>query len=630
MTNPEFFTTEELLAKKSGIFLYDVESFKNYFLVAFRCYETGKIAYFEAIDDEAIPAGWLVWMLDNFCVVGFNSIDYDLPLVSLAATGAVSAADLQDATRKLIVENWPVKDLRSHYGDFDILTPNHVDLIEVAPLSASLKTYAARLHCRHLQDLPFDPSIVLSREQIATVRTYCFNDLENTSLLLKELSEHLELRANMSIEFNRDLRSLSDAQLAQEVINSEIKRVTGKHPKRPDFTKLIDTSFLYEPPSYIRFITPDLQAVLADVRSAEIFVGGTGHVVCPKSIDGRKLTIGGKVYTIGMGGLHSNEKSQGIEHGWLVVSDQRLLDRDVTGYYPNLILKNGFSPKHLGASFLEALQNIVNRRYAAKKSGDKVTADSLKIASNGTFGKTSDPYSTIYDPKMMVQTTLTGQLSLLMVVEYLELCGFSVISANTDGVVTLVSKERYEEFCQIWKQWEQQTSLETEETEYKGLFSRDVNNYIAVKMDGKCKAKGVYSEVGSALNSPLSKNPENLICVDAVKAHITHGTPIEATIKECRDITRFVTVRKVTGGAAKDGRYLGKTIRWYYAAGIIGTITYCKNGNKVPNSDGAKPLMTLPAALPDDINYGWYEAAATAILEDIGFLAKKNQQLRLL
>lgn len=629
MNEPSFFTTEELLAKKSGIFLYDVESFKNYFLVAFRCYETGKIAYFEAID-ETIAAGWLVWMLDNFCVVGFNSIDYDLPMVSMAATGRFGPAELQAATHKKIVLGDRTKDIQEEYG-FELLTPNHIDLIEVAPLSASLKTYAARMHCRHLQDLPFDPSIVLSREQIATVRTYCFNDLENTALLLKELVEHLDLRAKLSIEFNRDLRSLSDAQLGQEIINTEIKRVTGKYPKRPDFTKLVDTSFLYEPPAYIRFLTPELQAVLADVKSAEIFVGGSGHVVCPKTIDGRKLTISGKDYTIGMGGLHSKEKSQSIPKGWLVVSDQRLLDRDVTGYYPNLILKNKFAPRHLGETFLEVGQNIVNVRTHAKKNGPKYIADGMKIACNGAlFGKMSDPYSTIYDPKSMVHVTLTGQLSLLMVIEYLGLNGFDVVSANTDGVVTLVPKERYEEFCHIWKEWEHQTSLETEETEYDGLFSRDVNNYIAVKMDGKCKAKGVYSEVGSALNSRLSKNPESLICADAVKAHITTGAPIEAIIRECRDITRFVVVRKVTGGGAKDGRYLGKTIRWYYANGVMGIITYCKTGNKVPNSDGAKPLMTLPPTLPDDINYGWYVDAAVGILEDIGFQAKKNQQLALL
>lgn len=623
-SNFQFFTQEELFAKKTGTFVFDCESFKNYFLAAFMCYETKKIVYFEAIGEQTMSPDWLIWMLSNYCVVGFNSINYDLPIISLAATGIPTPFELQEATRKLIVQGYRIKELQQEYG-FDMLTPNHIDLIEVAPLSASLKTYAARLHCRHLQDLPFDPETVLTREQIATVRQYCFCDLENTALLLSELSPHLELRAKLGFEFNRDLRSFSDAQLAQEIINLEIKRITGKYPRRQDFTKSVGSGFMYEPPAYVTFFTPELQSTLKEIAVSEIVIGPTGHVICPKTIEGRKLIIGDRAYTIGMGGLHSVEKEQTI-----VTGQYRILDRDVTGYYPNLILKNGFAPDHLGDAFLEALQNIVTKRYTAKKSGDTVTADSLKIASNGTFGKTSDPYSTIYSPKMTVQTTLTGQFSLVMAIEVLNYFGFVVISANTDGVVTLCPPERYDEFCQIWKQWELQTGLETEETEYRSLHSRDVNNYIAVKMDGKCKAKGVYSKVGSALNSPLSKNPDAYICVEAAMNSITGVAGILDTIRNCKDISKFVSVKKVTGGAAKDGRYLGKTVRWYHAKGIIGTIDYCKSGNKVPMTDGAKPLMTLPAFLPDDIDYGWYEATALGILEDVGFHARKNQQLRLL
>jgi hypothetical protein len=323
--------------------------------------------------------------------------------------------------------------------------------------------------------------------------------------------------------------------------------------------------------------------------------------------------------------LHSVEKAQAVTN-----ATDRILDRDVTGYYPNLILKNNFAPPHLGDAFLTAYQGIVDRRTHAKKIGDKTEADGLKIASNGSFGKTSDPYSTLYSPKMMIQTTLTGQLSLLMFVERLALAGFVVISANTDGVVTLCPPDRYDEFCAIVKQWERDTSLETEETEYKALYSRDVNNYIAFKLDGKAKIKGVYSDVGSALNSPLSKNPQHLVCVDAAVAHIAKGVPVLDTIQACQDIRRFVIVRSVAGGAQKDGRYLGKVIRWYYARGVHGNINYCANGNKVSLSEGGKPLMTLPNAFPTDIDYARYAELSTEILEDIGFQPKKNAQLRFL
>jgi hypothetical protein len=65
--------------------------------------------------------------------------------------------------------------------------------------------------------------------------------------------------------------------------------------------------------------------------------------------------------------------------------------------------------------------------------------------------------------------------------------------------------------------------------------------------------------------------------------------------------------------------FLGKAVRWYYAKGIDGVIQYKLNGYTVARSEGARPLMELPAALPDDIDYEWYEREAISILDDIGY-----------
>lgn len=630
MIEREFFTTDELNAKKEGIFLADVESYSNYFLAAFKDYDTGKYAYFEAMDDEPIQTDWLYWFLTSYTTVGFNFKKYDLIILSMALAG-YRAPMLKQATEDIIVNEMRLGDLRKKYK-FEVPFINCVDLIEVAPLTGSLKLYGARLHCRHLQELPYHPSATLTREEIAHTRTYCFNDLDVTELLLRELSPHLELRASLSAEFGKDLRSLSDAQLAQLIIDTEIERVTGTKPKRPGFDHLVGTKFRYVAPRYIRFNSPALNAAVAEICASDIEIGPTGHVICPANIQSRTLSIAGKAYAIGMGGLHSNEKRQA-----LVSEDCRIFDRDVTGYYPNLILKNSFAPSHLGQAFLDALGNMVDRRTAAKKAyevtqsvEDKTTADGLKIGNNGTFGKTSDPYSTIYSPPMMVQTTLTGQLSLLMAIERLTDAAFVVVSANTDGIVTLCPHNRYDEFCAIFTQWEADTGLETEETEYKAIYSRDVNNYIAIKMDGKHKAKGVYSAVGSALNSPLSKNPVAQIAIDKAIAVIKGKAEAATMITDCQDIRRFISVRDVRGGGQKNGKYLGKVVRWYYAKGEVGPIVKCKNGHTVATTDGGKPLMVLPDRLPDDIDFAHYENLAIEILEDVGFQKRRNEQLSLI
>jgi hypothetical protein len=624
----------------------DDEVYVNYFVAMFRGTQTGSVVFTEAYGehvalDEAQRAK-LRWILDNFPTIGFNSLNYDMTINALAIEG-FDTANLKLASDKLIIEQLrPGEVLRA--GRTKRLECDHVDLIEIAPLFGGLKTYAGRMHVPRLQDLPFHPATVLSPQQMAIVRWYCVNDTTATAYLNEQLREHVELRVQFGKMYGEDWRSLSDAQMAEQVIRHEIRKVTGKFPPRPKPGEAVGQIFRYEPPRYVSFQSEELREALREMSSLDIQVGPTGHALCPPEIRERTVTIGGRRYKVGMGGLHSQEKRQAVVSGPGV----RVIDRDVTGYYPNLILRNGFAPPKLGMIFMRAFGGMVDRRTAAKreverldKSGfprddprykmTKAEADGLKIANNGIFGKTADPFSTVYHVPSMVQITLSGQLSLLMAIEWLELAGIPVVSANTDGIVVACPAGKYELLCEIFAAWEQRTGLETEETEYRALYSRDVNSYIAVKMDDKAKTKGAYCERGSAHNSILSKNPEVLICSDAAQAYLARGVPVDETIRGCRDVRRFVAVRQVSGGGVKvwgpsEIEYLGKTIRWYYAKDVPGEIVYARNGNKVPRTDGARPLMELPAdhSVPSDIDYDWYVAFAERILREVGALPEEQ------
>jgi len=143
----------------------------------------------------------------------------------------------------------------------------------------------------------------------------------------------------------------------------------------------------------------------------------------------------------------------------------------------------------------------------------------------------------------------------------------------------------------------------------------------------KIKAKGAYAEIGSASGTQLDTNPTTQICTDAVKQLLLDGTPIEQTIRNCQDFTRFITVRQAKApGAHKEGEYLGKVIRWYYAKGEMGTINTVAANNKVADSDGAKPVMDLPTEVPFDLDYEWYISKSNEILQDIAYNPKPRQQ----
>jgi len=547
-------------------------------------------------------------------------------LLTLALWGA-SITQLKEASDKIIYQNKRPREMQEEYG-IQIPNLNHVDLYEVAPLDASLKLYGGRLHCKTMRDLPYDPETVLDREQADNVIEYCCNDLEQTKLLLIELFPHIELRQDLGREYGRDFRSLSDAQVAEAIINGELQKVTGQYPRRP---QTVEPICRYRVPKYLKYQTDQLKVALWKVEEAKFTVEENGSVSMPDDIKAIRLSIGKTIYKMGIGGLHSQEVS--ICHK--ADENTLLIDRDVRSYYPEIILNQGLFPKHLGTTFLYVYKTIVDKRLAAKKAGNKKVSEGLKIAINGIFGKLGNQYSSVYSPDLMLQVTLTGQLTLLLLIEAIELAGIPVVSGNTDGIVIKCPKQDYEKLSAIIADWESRTSFVTEETIYKAIYSRDVNNYIAVKEKsdptGKllsdrigCKVKGVYSEVGSAQNSVLSKNPETLICSDAAQALITNGTPLADTIKGCKDIRRFVAVRTVKGGALKDGIYLGKAVRWYYAKNERGCIEYKLSGNKVAKTDNAKPLMVLPDVLPEDIDYAYYENVAKEMLFDVGYYVRPH------
>lgn len=622
--------------------IYDVECYPNFFCVSFKCPETSKVVYFERSPRSDFDGERLRWMMFKFCTVGFNSLAYDVCMVFAAAQG-FDCEKLKRISNALTGEGMRPREVQKEFGfrvPYDII--NQIDLIEVAPLEGSLKLYAARMQAARLQDLPFEHTRCLAEEEAEIVKYYNINDDDNTILLYKELLPEIQLRETLGKEYNQDLRSRSDAQIAEAVIASELAKLTGKYPMKP---KALVTSVQYEAPPWIGYVSPELRSIVDCIEAATFPLDGNGSPMWPEGLGEKEKTksgytwvlkarIGESVYKLGMGGLHSSE--QNIAH--VATADTLLIDRDVASYYPRIILNERLFPKHLGEAFLQVYEALVNKRLAAKKAGNKTIANALKITINGGFGKFGNLYSLLYSPKLLLQVTITGQLALLMLIEMIQHHGIPVVSGNTDGIVIKCPVDRYDDLNAVIAMWEQITGFETEETRYKALYCRDVNNYFAVKEKGDegakmladrlgVKIKGSYAEVGSALNSVLSKNAEHLICSDAVVHTITSGKPVRETIEACRDIRRFTTVRKVNGGAEKDGVFIGKIIRWYYATDVKGQIRYIATGNAVPKSEGAKPLMDLPPEFPSDIDYNWYVEQAEDTLEKIGFKPRKQAPL---
>lgn len=594
--------------------ILDVETYKDFWMVLFKEVGSDTTHLFELHEDQELDIEGLSNVMERNITIGFNSNSYDLHMIAAAINGKTNE-ELKLISDKIITSSKPAWMIagkhdcevpRSAYGK---LLWNHIDIINVAPGQASLKIYGGRINAPKMQDLPIDPSASISPAQRQELRTYCLNDLETTELLYNTLSKQLKLRRDMSKQYKIDLRSKSDAQIAEAVFRKQIGELDGrqvKPPSRIDRTK----RYSYLDPKIIEFRSDDLRETLQAIIDTEFTLTEKASIQLPTWLAQKKIKIGGSEYQMGIGGLHSCEKKRHV----VCDDDHVLRDADVASYYPSIILQQGLIPENIGIGFTKVYSNIYETRLAAKASGDKVTADSLKITLNGSFGKLGSRFSALYAPDLLIQTTITGQLSLLMLIEMLEDVGISVVSANTDGIVVHFPKalqRTYEEVC--WD-WELRTSYELEFTDYRALYSRDVNSYIAIKPDGSIKGKGAFAD------PTLMKNPQFVIINDAIKAYLGSGTPIESTVMSCQDVTKFLMVRSVTGGAVWNDTYLGKAVRFYYSNAVDPEtcIRYAKNGNKVPISDGCVPMMQLTSSVPKDMDRARYIRMAKETLKDFG------------
>ena len=144
-------------------------------------------------------------------------------------------------------------------------------------------------------------------------------------------------------------------------------------------------------------------------------------------------------------------------------------------------------PKHLNkTAFVKMVSFLKDTRVKCKHTKDedghimegvpnKIGAEALKIVINAIFGKFGSDKFMLYDRLCLLQTTLNGQLMILMVIEQLELNGIHVISANTDGIIVKIPNDKFDIFHKITDDWCESNKMGADYEIYDTLVSRDVN-----------------------------------------------------------------------------------------------------------------------------------------------------------
>jgi len=640
--------------KRKQTLTFDIETYPNYILFALLNIKTNALYTFEIkkVNDTLSlqDIKELSKLLSKNRIITFNGIKFDEVITSIALQGK-TAFDLFQISQGLIVDKISgYKMYKIHHTQPCI--NEHIDIMNVAMGIASLKLYGARIKTKKLQDLPYEVGSYLTKKEQKEVKKYCVNDLTITKELYIKLKPDIDLRADMSKKYNLNLMSDNGAKIAEKILIQE-SGYKGKVPSIPDY-------IYYKPPDYIKFKTPQLKSMFKYIKNHKFLLTANGNVELPAKMKQEIMEYNGVKYQMGVGGVHGSVESTSIYAG----KNHTILDIDYRALYPSLIIQNNFIPRHIGDSFMKVYKGMYDNRIKVKNKMKSVPHGSkeykildtqqkgLKLINNSSFGKMGLRYSKMYDPVALLHITITGQLTLMMVVEKLYLKGFKVFYANTDGITLKVKNKDVNKVKKITQKFDSITGLVMEYNEFKSCHIRDVNNFVNITIDNEVKSKGAYGEPS------INKNSQTPVVYQAIRKFLLDGTPMEDTIYANKEVNDFCSSMTVRGGAMysnkipemyppdwedklnsargltkkiikereqmeaqwvkSNGGYLGKVVRWYYST--KGTsIHYKTNGNKVPKSDSAVPMMELTDEIPKDLDYTWYIKEAYEKLKDLGY-----------
>lgn len=456
----------------------------------------------------------------------------------------------------------------------DIFKLNHWDN---RAKSSSLKWIQFSMDWHNVEEMPHPHyEVVRDRGTSDMVVSYCINDVQSTKAIFnitnpkgeKVMVSQINLRAELSKKYDVRLYSASEPKISKEIFLHFLSEKLGMDKKvirnmRTPRDQVVVRDILLP---YIKFETPEFIAVHNWFKALTVDTADVEDIEQKKKGPSYRMMYRKVPTDYALGGLHGCIASGIYE----AKNGKKIISADVTSFYPNLAIRNKWSPAHLPKEeFCELYEWMFEER---KKYDKKNPLNYLfKIILNATYGLSKERHSFLYDPELTFKITINGQLLLSMLYEMLatRIPGAQPLMQNTDGLEFLIDEEHEELFYQVCKEWEEMTSLQLEMVEYSKMIIGDVNNYIAVYKDGKTKCKGRFEYDELALH----KNKSMLIIPKAWYAYFIHGTDPREFVQNNRDIHDYCAGAKLKGDwyfirqHVEDGQYkeetLKKLVRYY-------------------------------------------------------------------
>ena len=442
----------------------------------------------------------------------YNGRSYD----STIYKGIILGMNPKELNDKLIVERLKPFQISDKFKEIELLNYDIMTKIE------SLKVLEAYLQDSIYESkISFDIDRPLTMDELEETIRYCHNDVVECKKVFLLRHDDFEVSMGVIEMFNLPISNinLTNAQLTAKVLECE----RPKEDRKDEFNLwVVDTVKLEKYKDVIDwFMNP------ANHDYSKFYV----RDVC------------GMKHKFGWGGLHSMNDEP-------MIINEHVQDWDVASLYPSLDIRYELLTRN--CKHPEKFKFIYDERIRLKKAKDPKNK-CLKLILNSTYGICKDKNSSAYDPLMSNMTCLTGQLLILMLIEWIEPYVKIWVQTNTDGIQFVAKDGCQEKIESLIHKWEGVSGMNMEVENILKTYQSNVNNYTFQLDDGSFKRKGAYLKKATPLDADLP------IVNEAMFNFLAYGKRIEDTINECDDLYMFQKVYKISSNY-KYGYHNGKEI----------------------------------------------------------------------
>ena len=514
---------------------YDFEIYPDFWLVVFKSEDGKKIVLHSRMDYK--PAlQRLRDNLDDYVFVGFNNNRYDTVMLNyllknfLISKPEMLCSTMYQMSTEIVVDNEYFKRVMAK-RNIDVLT-YEMDVTSFLMVGTSAKEIGCRLHHPKLETLPIPPDQNISDDEITILSEYCENDVDIVIKIANELVAEKMAVVNDVIDY---------WGLDKSLMNSTLSHIVETALVDENIRKNEVTKWRYKAPVNFNFKTQQFKDVEETYK---------GLILEPNYNFSLSFELDRMEVTLAMGGAHGAVKKSYFEN---------IIDIDVNQFYPIMLYQYDLLPNTIKDK--EIYGKLIEDKKKYSETGDP-RVGAVKQSINAIYGRMGYPNSRLYAPDKLYQTTITGQLLQLRLIEDLRAGGYEIIYLNTDGLSILDNGD--DSYKKITEEWAKEFNVEYKTVFFNRAYYRDVNNFIAEKDDGSLKRKGDLNTDATHKVASFAR-----VSTNAVVEHLIHGKNIREYIKEQDDLRDFLLYHKYnndinvyleTGESYKE---LSNVVRYY-------------------------------------------------------------------